>query len=60
MSAHSTLYISREKAIEIVLRNIMTMDSPRLEEIVDEIVETKLIRVGIHCDGPDNDDWRLG
>lgn len=56
MSAYSTVYISRDKALSIIHANIGTLSNEDLEKMVDTFLEPSLRRASIgYNDEHDNE-----
>lgn len=60
MSAYSTLYITRQKAINIILNKLMGgISDEELKELMNKELEHRLYRVCIVSDNSENDDDKI-
>lgn len=58
MSAHSTIRISRRKALQAYLEKVLSNPSnEELEEFMDKILDDRLYNCIIVSDDEDNDDY---
>lgn len=56
MSAYTTLRLTREKVVSLIIQEMMTsLSTDQLERMADEILERRLYNVKIVSDEQDND-----
>jgi len=56
MSAYTTLYLSRQKAIEMIIKKTFSMTDDEIVMIMDKILEPRLYNCFISEKGDDDDE----
>ncbi len=59
MSAYTTVYLSRGKALSLLYSQLGQLSDEKLERMLDDLLEDRLLRTSISGSGSDDNNVRL-